>query len=130
MRASIHPASLTNDLQAVKLWSPTSRALYIAAVSIAQSPTAASVSDNNTLSGVRHDSQAAGGSGQRIGGGTVVDTASTRFGVRTIGVDGYKLMLNGQRIFLAGCEQSFFPNFRARESDWIAAVRVCVCVCV
>ena len=31
-----------------------------------------------------------------------LDAATTRFGVRTVIVDGYKLMLNGQRLFLAG----------------------------
>jgi len=39
-----------------------------------------------------------------IGSGGDGDSARTRFGVRTVVTDGYKLMLNGNRIYLAGCK--------------------------
>jgi beta-galactosidase/beta-glucuronidase len=70
--------SLQVTLPAVKLWSPEQRALYTAVVSIW-----------------------IGSPGSKLPAGAV-DSASTRFGVRTIIADGYKLMLNGQRVFLAG----------------------------
>lgn len=57
----------------LKLWSPESRALYTAVVTL--------------------------GTGTPT---TPLDSASVRFGVRSITVDGHKLLLNGQRIFLAG----------------------------
>ena len=42
--------------------------------------------------------------------GAAVDSASARFGVRTVVTDGYKLMLNGNRIYLAGYgDDSVYP---------------------
>ena len=63
---------------AVKLWSPEDRNLYYAVVSI-HAQAAAEEADS------------------------VLDTVTTRFGVRTITTDGrYQFLLNGQRVFLAG----------------------------
>ena len=61
-------------IPAVKLWSPEERNLYrvLATIYAGSDPK------------------------------TVVDVAITRFGVRTITTDGYKLMLNGLRLFLSG----------------------------
>ena len=60
---------------AIKLWSPEDRNLYYAVVSI------------HATAGVD----------------SVLDTVTTRFGVRTITTDGkYQFLLNGQRVFLAG----------------------------
>ena len=42
--------------------------------------------------------------------GAAVDTASARFGVRTVVADGHKLMLNGNRLYLAGYgDDSVYP---------------------
>eukprot|EP01048_Picozoa_sp_COSAG05_P011443 COSAG05_NODE_1078_length_5954_cov_7.170794_5_plen_370_part_00 len=47
-----------------------------------------------------------------------VDTATTRFGVRSVHVDGYKLMLNGQRLFLAGYgDDAIYPMTIAAPRD-------------
>lgn len=64
----------------VKLWSPENRSLYTAVVTLGS-------------------------------GSTPLDQATTRFGVRTVTVsDGYKLMLNGHRMFLAGEANVAEPN--------------------
>ena len=64
--------TLLVTIPAVKLWSPENRSLYIAVVTLGSTS-------------------------------APLDQAVTRFGVRTIVVnEGYKLMLNGQRLFLAG----------------------------
>ena len=67
---------------AIKLWSPEQRSLYTAVVSIGGS-------GGGSATAAATDS-------------AVTDSATTRFGVRTIAVSGYKLLLNGQRVFLAG----------------------------
>jgi beta-galactosidase/beta-glucuronidase len=81
--------TLTVTVPQVKLWSPENRSLYTAVVTLYNTPTAA----------------AAPSPTQRI------DSATTRFGVRSIAVDGHKLMLNGQRVFLAGYgDDSIYPD--------------------
>ena len=47
-------------------------------------------------------------SGPEAAPATVIDAVSTRFGIRTVVVDGYKILLNGQRLYLAGCKDT--PN--------------------
>ena len=64
-------STLRVTIPRVVLWSPESRALYTAVVTLGTSA-------------------------------KPLDSATTRFGVRSIAVDGHKLLLNGQRIFLAG----------------------------
>lgn len=77
----------------VKLWSPENRSLYVAVVTLG--PTSAPL-----------------------------DQATTRFGVRTVSVsDGYKLMLNGHRLFLAGYgDDAIYPRTIAapREQSFYA----------
>ena len=71
-------------IPAVKLWSPEERNLYRVIVTIHR--------------------------GSDVAGAAPVDMATTRFGVRTIATDGYKLMLNGLRVFLAGYgDDSVYP---------------------
>ena len=73
----------------VKLWSPESRALYVAVVTL------------------------------RTGG----DVASTRFGVRTIGRDGHKFMLNGLRLFLNGFgDDAIYPLTVSPPRDKVRAI--------
>eukprot|EP01052_Picozoa_sp_SAG31_P017558 SAG31_NODE_1206_length_9388_cov_7.855420_2_plen_1278_part_00 len=53
-----------------------------------------------------------------------LDSATTRFGVRTIVVDGYQLLLNGKRVFLAGYgDDAIYPLSVAppREKDIYSA---------
>jgi beta-galactosidase/beta-glucuronidase len=70
-------------IPAIKLWSPEERNLYRVVATIYTG------SDEAT---------------------TVLDMATTRFGVRTITTDGYKLMLNGLRVFLSGYgDDSVYP---------------------
>ena len=77
-------ATLMVTIPTVKLWSPEQRALYTAVVSIGGSGIAAAA--------------------------TVTDSATTRFGVRSVTVSGPKLLLNGQRVFLAGYgDDSIYP---------------------
>jgi beta-galactosidase len=65
----------------IKLWSPASRSLYVAVVTLGPE-------------------------------GAPLDQAVTRFGVRTVTVsEGYKLMLNGHRLFLAGYgDDAIYPR--------------------
>ena len=53
-----------------------------------------------------------------------LDSATTRFGVRSIAVDGHKLLLNGQRIFLAGYgDDAIYPMTVSPPRDKSAYVQ-------
>lgn len=86
-------STLRVTIPRVALWSPESRALYTAVVTL----------------------------------GTPVkplDSATTRFGVRSIAVDGHKLLLNGQRIFLAGYgDDAIYPMTVSPPRDKSAYVQ-------
>lgn len=85
--------TLMATIPAVKLWSPEACNLYRAVVTLAAPAT--STSSSTTLGG----------------GAAVLDTATTRFGVRTIVTDGYKFMLNGRRVFLTGFgDDAIYPR--------------------
>eukprot|EP01052_Picozoa_sp_SAG31_P023448 SAG31_NODE_1933_length_6879_cov_3.230973_3_plen_812_part_00 len=74
--------SLKVTIPAVQLWSPENRSLYTAVVTLSAEAVTPSP----------------------------LDQAVTRFGVRSIVVEGHKLMLNGQRVFLAGYgDDSIYP---------------------
>ena len=86
-------STLRVTIPRVVLWSPESRALYTAVVTLGTSA-------------------------------KPLDSATTRFGVRSIAVDGHKLLLNGQRIFLAGYgDDAIYPMTVSPPRDKSAYVQ-------
>ena len=75
------------QVPAIKLWSPASPNLYRAVVTLT-SPTSTSRTQT-----------------------TIVDAATTRFGVRTITTQGYRFKLNGENLMLSGYgDDSIYPG--------------------
>ena len=76
-------------IKAAKLWSPESRSLYTAVVTLSDAGSAAPS-----------------------------DVATTRFGIRTIKTDGFKFMINGRRLFLSGYgDDAIYPKTVSAPRD-------------